>query len=75
MDCDHYYGTGYRTRVLDVTEEWTSKICSCCGNIDSHLGGKKIYSCRQCGAKMDRDANGAKNILVKYLTEKNIRLH
>lgn len=62
-------------KVVEVTEEWTSKTCSCCGKVDDKLGGKKVYKCKECGNHMDRDANGAKNILVKYLTEKNISLY
>jgi len=54
-----------RTKVAIVDESWTSKTCSCCGNIDYALGGNKLYKCKVCGIVMDRDINGAKNILLK----------
>lgn len=60
--------------IKDVTEEWTSKTCSCCGNINDRLGRSKVFKCPHCDVVMDRDANGAKNILIKYLTEHNILL-
>jgi len=51
------------------TEEWTSKTCTVCGNINKKLGAKKVYCCDKCGTQIDRDVNGARNILIKYLTE------
>jgi len=52
-------------KVAVVDESWTSKTCSCCGKLDHNLGGKKTYTCRYCSAIIDRDINGAKNILLK----------
>jgi transposase len=52
-----------------VTEEYTSKTCGCCGDIHQTLGGNKVFHCKSCGWTIDRDINGARNILLKYLTE------
>ncbi len=59
----------YGCKVIGVTEEWTSKVCSCCGNPKFDLGSNKEYNCNVCGNVFDRDINGARNILLKYLTE------
>lgn len=57
--------------VIVVTEEYTSKTCCKCGNIDYKLGSKKVYKCKNsdCNFIIDRDMNGAINILIKWLTE------
>lgn len=56
-------------RVIVVTEEYTSKTCGRCGQMNNTLGGKKIFKCNECGLRVDRDVNGARNILLKFLTE------
>lgn len=55
--------------VVDVTEEYTSKTCSCCGQIHPRLGGSKTFKCPSCGYIIDRDKNGAFNILLKALRD------
>lgn len=55
--------------VVVVTEEYTSKTCGNCGNIKYNLGSADKYHCNGCGVEMDRDVNGARNILLKHLTE------
>ena len=55
----------YGKKVAIVNEAYTSKTCSCCGEIHKSLGGNKVYKCKHCGAIMDRDVNGAKNIYLK----------
>src|SRR6185369_8669496 len=57
-------------KVVICTEEYTSKTCGCCGVINPKLGGQKTFNCTSCGSVIDRDVNGARNILLKYLTEK-----
>ena len=37
-------------KVAIVNEAYTSKTCSCCGNVKYNLGGAKVYKCRACGA-------------------------
>lgn len=51
--------------VIECTEEYTSKTCSCCGWIHPNLGGAKTFSCKSCGVKIDRDLQGAFNIYLK----------
>jgi putative transposase len=55
------------TKLYNVTEEYTSKTCTKCGNIKNDLGSSKVYNCVECLLKIDRDINGARNILIKNL--------
>ena len=60
--------------VIDCTEEYTSKTCSQCHSIKENLGGSKVYHCDRCNLSIDRDVNGARNILVKnYFKDKVIK--
>ena len=52
-------------KAVIVNEAYTSKTCSCCGFLKMNLGRAEIYVCDCCGAVMDRDVNGAKNIFLK----------
>ena len=53
-----------RKRIVSVDEAYTSQTCSACGQMYKP-GSSKVYKCAHCGAVMDRDFNGAKNILMK----------
>ena len=55
----------YDKRLYLVSEEYTSKTCGGCG-IVNNIGGGKEYRC-ECGVDIDRDINGARNILIKSL--------
>ena len=59
----------YNRIVIECNESYTSKTCGVCGNIDKNLKGKKIYKCNNCNIQIDRDYNGARNILIKQLTK------
>ncbi len=54
--------------VLDVTEPYTSQSCGRCGSL--WKTSSKRYVCHKpgCGYVADRDANGARNIELRYLT-------
>jgi putative transposase len=52
-----------------VTEEYTSKSCGVCGALHHTLGGNKHFKCPTCDWECDRDVNGARNILLKTLTQ------
>jgi putative transposase len=60
--------------VKVITEEYTSKTCSCCGFIKNDLGPKKIFKCDKCHKELCRDTNGAFNIYKKYLRESSVLL-
>jgi putative transposase len=55
--------TGSSLYIVD--EAYTSKLCGNCG-ILNNIGSSKVYTC-SCGVKLDRDVNGARNILIQYL--------
>lgn len=55
--------------VYDCTEEYTSKTCTVCGKIKYDLGIQRIFECDDCGTRIDRDINGARNIGIKILME------
>ncbi len=46
-------------------EEYTSKTCTQCGEVNRGLGGAKVFRCPSCGIAYDRDAGGARNIFIK----------
>lgn len=52
-----------------VNEAWTSKTCTKCGLINKKLGGSETFNCSQCDNNVDRDVNGARNILIRNLHE------
>lgn len=61
-----------------VDESYTSLTCGMCGRVKqkSELGGSRVYKCPVekggCGSILDRDVNGARNILIKNLVKKTI---
>ena len=55
------------TKLFIVDEIYTSKTCGRCGYIKSDLGSNKNYKCNDCNLEIDRDYNGARNILLKHL--------
>ena len=57
----------YNSTILCPTEEYTSKTCSNCGELNEKLGGNKTFTCLSCGLCFDRDVNASKNILLKSL--------
>ena len=51
--------------VFFVDESYTSKTCSCCGQLNNKLGSNKVFNCQYCDLEIDRDINSARNILIK----------
>jgi len=54
-------------KVEVITEEYTSKTCSCCNFIKNNLGSSSEFNCDNCHKVMCRDSNGAYNIYRKYM--------
>ena len=51
-----------------VQEYFTTKTCGQCG-ILQNVGSSEVYRCSQCSYCMDRDIHGARNILLKHITQ------
>lgn len=55
-------------QVVLVSESYTSKTVSWTGELLSKLGGSQVIIASD-GTRMDRDLNGARGILVRFLTK------
>ena len=55
------------SKVIEVSEAYTSKTCGQCGALNN-IGSKTALIC-SCGLNIDRDLNGSRNILLRFLTE------
>ena len=51
----------------EINEAYTSKTCTNCGNLKNDLGSAKVFNCNNCNISINRDINGARNILLKSL--------
>ena len=61
-------------RVIEVGEDYTTQTCGKCGKLHKEIGSDKTFCCPQsnCDFTCDRDVNGARNILLRYLTTQKI---
>lgn len=53
------------SKLIDCTEEYTSKTCTRCGEMNDNLGSSETFKCSGCKLVIDRDVNGARNIYLK----------
>lgn len=58
----------YGSELVEVTEEYTSKTCTCCGIQSQNYDKNRVKQC-SCGFKIDRDINGARNIMIKNISK------
>jgi len=56
----------YSCNLVEVNEAYTSRTCSFCGRVQN-IGSKSVFKC-PCGAEVDRDINGARNIFLKNIS-------
>lgn len=54
----------YNKKFYLVNEMYTSKSCGLCGQANN-VGTDRIINCKYCKGSIDRDLNGARNILIK----------
>lgn len=52
-------------KLIDCTEEYTSKTCTKCGRLNHLLGASKNFTCPSCNFKIDRDVGASRNIYLK----------
>ena len=57
----------HKRNLFIVSESYTSKTCGCCGVLNKNLGASRVFNCSNCKITMDRDYNGARNILIKNM--------
>lgn len=75
MTCSHYKfreimihkAQKHYVNLILCKEQWTSKTCTRCGFIKNDLGANKVYNCDSCKLTVDRDYNGARNIMLKHI--------
>mgnify|MGYP001051670224 CR=1 FL=1 len=63
-----YFARTKQCKVYLVGEQYSTKTCGNCGNLQP-MNGLKVYNCSQCGQKLDRDYNGARNICLKVMSQ------
>jgi len=63
----HHKARQYGREVIMVNESYTSKTCTRCGHENS--AGRDFFTCQQCRLHIDRDYQGARNILLKTFTQ------
>jgi putative transposase len=51
--------------LVECGEEYTSKTCSACGELNVALGGSREFRCQCCRGHFDRDINAARSIYMK----------
>jgi putative transposase len=59
----------YGSNIFVVNESYTSKTCTNCGVLNDKLGSSKTFNCNTCGLTLDRDINGARNVLLRALVD------
>ena len=56
--------------IIVTSEAYTSKTCGSCGFLHKKLGASKTFNCPSCHVILDRDVNGARNVLLRCLSRK-----
>jgi len=69
-----YFGKVYGRTVTAVAPQYTSQMCSNCGNLVKKTLSTRTHICG-CGTTLDRDCNAARNILEKGLKQVGILLN
>jgi IS605 OrfB family transposase len=52
-------------QLFVVDESYTSQCCGKCGEISKIFSTNRVKKCDKCKVEIDRDINGARNILIK----------
>lgn len=64
-----YKCTLHNVNYIEIDESYTSRTCGNCDYYKKDLGAAKVFNCDSCKIIIDRDVNGARNILMKYLLQ------
>lgn len=55
-----------------VREDYTTRTCGRCGHDHENIGVKKVFTCPKCHWTLGRDANGARNVMIRYIIDNGI---
>src|SRR5262249_20441216 len=62
-----HYGRVHSIPVMAVPPQYTSQVCSGCGDLVRKSLSVRAHVCARCGLVLDRDHNAARNILAAAL--------
>lgn len=62
-----YQGAKYGSDVRIVDEHYTTKTCGNCGCMNHFVGNSNVFWCPHCKIELERDYQGARNILLKNI--------
>ena len=62
-----YFGKVFGVVTVTVPPDYTSQICSSCGEVVKKSLSTRTHTCYHWGHSQDRDWNAARNILEKAL--------
>lgn len=62
-----YQGKKYKCDVKIVEENYTTKTCGNCGNLNHFVGNSNVFWCPYCKIDLERDYQAARNILIKNI--------
>ena len=54
-------------RVMVTEEPYTTQTCGSCGQLHRKIGRNKVFICPHCNVVLDRDINGARHVLLRYM--------
>lgn len=57
-------------KVIICDEYNTTRTCGCCGKLNYSVGKSETFQCNSCSYVGGRDINAARNILLRFLSEK-----
>ena len=57
-------GGEYGCQIIECTEEYTTQCCGKCGYL-SKVCENRVKICQRCEYRINRDINGARNIMIK----------
>lgn len=63
-----YLANKYGSKVIECCECYTSKTCGKCSALNYKLGSSEVFKCNDCDNVVDRDINGARNVVIKSIT-------
>jgi putative transposase len=59
----------YNSKLFIVEEDYTTRTCGQCGCVNNNVKSKKVFVCNDCGYQVHRDIHGARNVMIKTMTE------